>query len=87
MELAAYEALDDFCPRRTGEMSHRSDVQVFRASLRSVVHQQGFSPDETGPYSRNNHAQPVRPKSVTESEEFIQGFVREARAALSRARS
>lgn len=79
-----YEAFDDFCRRPTWDTSHPSDVQVFRAALRSVVWQQGFSPEDMGDYIRRNHAEPIWPKSEAELDKVVQGLVREARTALGR---
>jgi hypothetical protein len=87
MELAVYEAFDDFCRRPTWDTSHPSDVQVFRVALRSAVRQQGFSPDEMGEYIRRNHSDPIWPKSEAELDKVILGLVREARTALGRIKS
>ena len=81
---SVYAAFDDFCRRPTWDTSHPSDVQVFRAALRSVVRQPGFSPEDMGDYIRRNRAEPIWPKSEAELDNVIQGLVREARATLAR---
>ena len=83
-ELAVYATFDDFCRRPTWDTSHPSDVQIFRAALRSVVRQPGFSPDEMGDYIRRNHANPIWPKSDADLGKVIDGLIREARAAQRR---
>lgn len=84
METEMYEAFDAFCRRRTWDSSHPSDVQVFRAALGGVVRHPGFSPDEMGDYIRQNHAQPIWPKSKAELDKVIRGLVRDAQIALGR---
>lgn len=80
-----YEAFDDFCRRPTWDTSHPSDVQAFRAALRSVVRQKGFSPDEMGDYIRRNRSDPIWPKSEAELDKVVLGLVREARGAQRQA--
>jgi hypothetical protein len=81
-----YKAFDDFCRRPTWDTSHPSDVQIFRAALRSVIRKPDFSPDEMGEYIRRNHAKPIWPKSEAVLGDVIQGLVREARTALRKSR-
>lgn len=79
-----YDIFGDFCRRPTWDTSHPSDLKIFRSALREAVRQPGFSPDEMGDYLRQNHAEPIWPRSKTDLDKVIQGLVREARAALGR---
>ncbi|MCH4151418.1 MAG: hypothetical protein LKF30_05655 [Sphingobium sp.] len=78
-----YSVFDQFCRRPTWDTFHPSDLKKFKAALEFAAQHPKFSPEEMGEYIRQNHTQPMWPKSSEQIGLVITRLVREAHRYLN----